>query len=595
MLYSRLSGDWPGEETSVLLLPCDQEPCVARDYGGRVSLLDLAEMTLSGKSGSAEKETRKVRKVVQTRDQDGNIIYQWYDQDGHLHTISEWEYKRQLSMYFQSWLEFLYPEYFGSSIPAGGGWHQWQYWKVRRTADRPENTGPQQWPDQQDSKDMTCVPNEMVVKILSNLGIRDISVCRSVNRTWKELIDNSHLQARSFCLDCPPPAVLYSPQKAVERYSSSIRDWLTGFSDKGKESVEQLDQLLEVKYFPEELFVSIAKTLAQAKFFLCKNTGAIRHASGVTNVSFSPDGTYLVIVSFDKTATIWRLIDGQWQKKATIQHTDRVNSASFSPDGYHLVTASNDNTAKIWGLVDSQWQEKATIQHTDWVRSASFSPDGYHLVTASCDKTAKIWEFVDGQWQEKATIQHTSQVNNASFSPDGYHLVTISYDTVRIWGLVDGQWQEKTTIQHTNQVTSACFSPNGYYLVTASADHTAKIWRLVDGQWQEHTTIQHNRRINSACFSPDGYHLVTVSDDFTATIQGLVGGKWLKKATIQHTRWVNISPDGYNLVTVSGYDIVKIWVLKSNPYFELSHSRVIGTGLNLLYRMNIDPEFNFID
>ena len=115
----------------------------------RVRLLDLAEMTLPGESGAAERETRKVRNVVQTRDQDGNIVYQWYDQDGHLHTISEWEYKRRLSLYFQSWLEFLYPEYFGSSIPAGGGWHQWQYWKIRRTADRPENTDPQQWPDRQ--------------------------------------------------------------------------------------------------------------------------------------------------------------------------------------------------------------------------------------------------------------------------------------------------------------------------------------------------------------------------------------------------------------------------------------------------------------
>ena len=34
------------------------------------------------------------------------------------------------------------------------------------------------------------MPNELVVKILSNLGTRDISVCRSVNRIWKELIDN---------------------------------------------------------------------------------------------------------------------------------------------------------------------------------------------------------------------------------------------------------------------------------------------------------------------------------------------------------------------------------------------------------------------
>ena len=137
------------EETSVVLLPCDQEPCVARDYRGRMSLLDLAEMTLPGESGTAERETRKIREVVQTCDQNGNIIYQWYDQDGHLHTISEWEFKRRLSMYFQSLLEFLYPEYFGSSIPAGGGWHQWQYRKVRRTADRPENTGQQRWPARQ--------------------------------------------------------------------------------------------------------------------------------------------------------------------------------------------------------------------------------------------------------------------------------------------------------------------------------------------------------------------------------------------------------------------------------------------------------------
>ena len=133
------------EETSVLLLPCDQEPCVAWNYGDRVSLLDLAEMTLPEEAGTAERKTRKVREVVQTRDQNGNIIYQWYDQDGHLHIISEWEFKRWLSMYFQSLLEFLYPEYFGSSTPAGGGWHQWQYWKVRRTADRPENTGQQRW------------------------------------------------------------------------------------------------------------------------------------------------------------------------------------------------------------------------------------------------------------------------------------------------------------------------------------------------------------------------------------------------------------------------------------------------------------------
>ena len=90
-----------------------------------------------------ETKARTTWVVTQSVDQNDNIIYQWSDEDGHLHTISEWEYRRRLSMYFQSWLEFLYPEFFGPSLPAGGGWHQWRYWKVRRTADRPENTGQQ--------------------------------------------------------------------------------------------------------------------------------------------------------------------------------------------------------------------------------------------------------------------------------------------------------------------------------------------------------------------------------------------------------------------------------------------------------------------
>ena len=552
-------------------------------------------------------------------------------------------------MYFQSWLEFLYPEYFGSTTPAGGGWHQWQYWKVRRTADRPENTGPQQWPARQarhrpsqevtalspqvqnhqndftsqgtsnllcslakpvkikyNSKDMTSMPNELVVKILSNLGTRDISVCSRVNNTWKKLIDDLHLQARSFYRDCPPAAGLYSPQKSVERYHSSIRGWLTGFSDKGKKSVEQLDQSLMDKYFPEVLFFSIAKVLAQAKAFLCQNTrtiqqtdgmeirfipennlvpasgdrtteirmvvdgqlqekATIQHAGRVDKVSFSPDGYHLVTASRYGIAKIWSLVDGQWQEKASIQHTNWVNNAIFTYDGNYLVTISDDNTAKIWRFVDEQWQEKATIPHTDKVRSASFSPDGNYLVTASSYGIARIWGPVGGQWQEKATIQHTVRVTNTSFSPDGNHLVTVSYDfTAQIRELVNGQWQKKNTIHNIDWFKSPIFSPDGNHLVVITFGDTVKILGLVAGEWQEKATIQHNEWVYSAIFSPDGNHLATAANDDTAQIWGLVDGQWQKKATIQHTRVTSasFSPDGYHLVTVSDKNI-KIWILEN--------------------------------
>ena len=132
-------------ETSVLPLPCEQDACVAWDYGGQISVLDISEAFLCAEPVARKTKARIPWMEVQPADQNSNIIDQWYDEDGHPHIISEWEYKRRLSMYFQSWLEFLYPEFFGPSLPAGGGWHQWQYWKVRRTADRPENTGQQPW------------------------------------------------------------------------------------------------------------------------------------------------------------------------------------------------------------------------------------------------------------------------------------------------------------------------------------------------------------------------------------------------------------------------------------------------------------------
>ena len=121
---------------------CEQDACVDLDYGCRISVSYISETIFCAELMTNETKARTTWVVAQSIDQNGNIIYQWYDEDGHLHTISEWEYRRRLTMYFQSWLEFLYPEFFGPALPAGGGWHQWQYWKVRRTADRPENTRP---------------------------------------------------------------------------------------------------------------------------------------------------------------------------------------------------------------------------------------------------------------------------------------------------------------------------------------------------------------------------------------------------------------------------------------------------------------------
>ena len=427
------------------------------------------------------------------------------------------------------------------------------------------------------------LPDQSVIKILSNLGIRDISACRLVNQRWHALVDERHLQARAFArfLHYQP-----TPQpQTVENYHLSTRSWLRGFGIRGKELAEQLDELLEHKDFPEILFFALAEVLAKTRLLTCQNVCTFKHSSWVTDASFSPDGRHLVTASEGHTVKIWESVAGQWRKKwrkkVTIRHSKPVFAARFSPDGHYLLTA--DHIPQIWELVAGQWQKKATIRHSHFLLNASFSPDGRHLVTASIDCTAQIWERVAGQWQQKTTIRHSDIVRNASFSPDGRHLATASDDrTGQIWERVAGQWQQKATIQHSGWVRNASFSPDGRYLATASDDNTVQIWELVAGQWQKKATIGHSQRVNYVSFSPDGRHLATASDDRTVKIWELIAGQPQEKATIQHSmpvKYLSFSPDGRHLVTISHDNTVKILGQFAGQWQEkasISHTRNVS-------------------
>ena len=418
-------------------------------------------------------------------------------------------------------------------------------------------------------RDINSLPNEMVAAILSNLGMRDAAACRLVNHRWRAIVDKLYLQALSFSRKRHHRPIPQIP----EHFHSFTRGWLTGFSDRGRELVGELEGLLGHKYFPEILFFHVAKLFVNTRFLSCQSICILRHADTVEDARFSPDGRHLATASGDTTAKIWWRGAGQWQEKATIEHTNIVMAVNFSPDGSHLATHSVDHIVKICGLVNGQWQEKATIEHDDWVRSVIFSPDGSHLVTASTGhrNIAKIWGLVDGQWKEKNVISHRGWVRSASFAPDGSHFVSASGDTARIWELVDGHWQEKANIQH-EFVLDACFSPDGKHLAISGGitERTVKIWGLAeDGQWQERATIPNYKRL--ADFSPDGSHLVIIANDNFAHVWGLIAGHWLEKAIIPCGSQVRItvfSPDGRHLVTSSYDETARIWGLVAGKWQE---------------------------
>ena len=165
-------------------------------------------------------------------------------------------------------------------------------------------------------KNITSLPRELVIKILINLDISDVSVCRRVNRRWRAIVDGNHLQAISFsrCHYHQPV-----PQ-TVEYYREFTRGWLVEFSDQGRELAEKLDELVKHINFSEILFFSVAELLANTKLLTCQEVCTVHHHHNhwVENASFSPDGCRLATASDDKTVRICELIGGQWEEKVMI-------------------------------------------------------------------------------------------------------------------------------------------------------------------------------------------------------------------------------------------------------------------------------------
>ena len=74
------------------------------------------------------------------------------------------------------------------------------------------------------------------------------------------------------------------------------------------------------------------------------------HSSGISSVSFSPDGMQILTGSYDGLAIIWDSKTGSNIGEPFKGHTKAISSVCFSPDGKRIVTGSHDGLAKIWDI-----------------------------------------------------------------------------------------------------------------------------------------------------------------------------------------------------------------------------------------------------
>jgi WD40 repeat protein/serine/threonine protein kinase len=304
--------------------------------------------------------------------------------------------------------------------------------------------------------------------------------------------------------------------------------------------------------------------------------------NNIYSARFSPDGNS-ILTSTQSTLTIWDADTGQL-KGDPIEVNSNVNSAEFSPDGKRIVTGGGKE-AKVWDIATHRLL--VTMKgHTDNVISAAFSPDGRQIVTAGYDRVAKIWEAETGQFLSSLE-GHTNYVTSAAFSRDGKIIVTTSADgTAKVWSARTGKfhfgYMDRPDIYIFNKVLSAEFTPYGERIISKGVSEVdeVKVWDGVSGKLL--LTLEGSVNTLSARFSPDGNRIATVGKDQNIRVWNAQNGEqiahWFDQANGMKAS-VSFSPDGRHIITTCN-KIAKVWdVAKGELLITLvGHSDILSSA-----------------
>ncbi|MEO8660179.1 MAG: c-type cytochrome domain-containing protein [Bryobacteraceae bacterium] len=127
---------------------------------------------------------------------------------------------------------------------------------------------------------------------------------------------------------------------------------------------------------------------------------------GLNAVALDPAGRRVAAGGLDKSIRIWTL----GEKSATltnslIAHEDAILQVTWSPDGQYLVSSSADRTLKVFKAEDLT--EVKSLSQPDWVLALKFSPDGRRLAAGRFDGSVTLFktsELFTGSASDKPLV-----------------------------------------------------------------------------------------------------------------------------------------------------------------------------------------------
>jgi len=373
----------------------------------------------------------------------------------------------------------------------------------------------------------------------------------------------------------------------------TIRVWDSTWTQRWSTNSAHASNVTAVAFSADGSYLATASLDSVVRLWSTTNWACVRtltgHTSGVTAIAFAPNARTIASGAEDGTVKLWDAASGTCVN--TVQaHARAVTSLAFSPNGAQLVSGGEDNLLKIWSVGDGTLLA-GSGPHTDCIRAVAISPDGRYIASGADDQTIQIRRLLDGQLVSVLAVQ-TCCVSAICFAPNANVLASGGGPLdpiVKLWAVDTGtpfQAIEATT----NGVTALAFSPDGNALATGGDynENVIRVWDVNTGGLLV-TLDGHSNGVTALAFSPNGNLLVSGGRRFDNTVKvwAVTNGSLIRAFTghVHNIESIAFSPDGDTVASgSSGLNALRLWRVSDGS------SRTIGNETNPVYSIAFSPD-----
>ncbi len=206
------------------------------------------------------------------------------------------------------------------------------------------------------------------------------------------------------------------------------------------------------------------------------------HTSGITGLTFSPDGSTLVSASGDGKVMFWNTETNKPLPIHISEHTYTQRGMAIIKDSNILASVAYNGITTFWDLKTQRKTNIQTKRYCDFLLNLAFSPDGTRLAIVN----QQLIHFTDvrtgGELARLAEPGHR-HVSAIAVSPDGITVAIAGSEEIHLWNTDTGKIlnislniPHKNRFVHMHTISTMIFSRDGKKLVSADSQGNVQIW-----------------------------------------------------------------------------------------------------------------------